>query len=388
MRTLREDNNDRPGENLGGTPLDLLPTHLPIGATPADGAWATDASGRRYLDCLALNSAVSFGHSNSALLAAAHERLDSIALTGTAFPDAQFDLFADDLATLAGKELALPMATAVEAVAAAVAAVRSWGRRVKGIDVDRANVIVAGLEVGGAGIRRVTYGDADAIAAAVDENTVAVLVEPIRAEAGIVVPPAAYLPAVRELATRFDVLLIADETHSGLGRTGKTFACELVDVVPDLYLLGNALGGGIVPAAAVVGDGDVLGAIARVGGRGRGFGGNPLAAAIGRAVVGLLETGELQERAQLLGTRMLAELDRLVGRGVLAVRGVGVWVGVDIDPLLASADQVCERLARRGLLATAVGESTIRLSPPIVVDPADIDWAVAQLESVLEELVG
>ncbi|HEY5222287.1 MAG TPA: aminotransferase class III-fold pyridoxal phosphate-dependent enzyme [Microbacteriaceae bacterium] len=385
MRTLRDDNNDRPGENLGGSLPDLPPAHLPVVVTPADGAWVTDASGRRYLDCLASNSAVSFGHSNPVLLAAARKQLESVALTGTAFPDTQFDLFADDLAALAGKELVLPMTTAAEAVSAAMAAARSWGRRVKGFDVDRANVIVAGLDSGGAGIRRVAYGDANAIAAAVDENTVAVLLEPIRAEAGIVVPPTHYLPAVRELTKRSNLLLIADETRSGLGRTGRTFACELVDVVPDLYLLGNALGGGIVPASAVVGDGDVLGGLA-AGSRGRNVASNPLAAAIGRAVVELLRTGDLQERAELLGIRLLAELQRLIGRGVVAVRGVGVWFGVDIDPTLASGDEVCERLARRGLLVAAVGISTIRLALPIVVDPADVDWAVAQLEAVLEEL--
>jgi ornithine--oxo-acid transaminase len=212
-----------------------------------------------------------------------------------------------------------------------------------------------------------------------------VLLEPIQGEAGVLVPPADYLPAVREITTRRNVLFIADEIQSGLGRTGATFQCDNLDVVPDLYLLGKALGGGIVPVSAVVGNRDILGVL-RPGEHGSTFGGNPLAAAVGHAVVDLLATGEYQERARLLGDRLRAGLERLIGSGVVAVRTAGLWAGVDIDPALASGRVVCERLMERGVLAKDTHGSTIRFAPPIVVEAEDLDFAVAQLEAVLEEL--
>jgi ornithine--oxo-acid transaminase len=278
---------------------------------------------------------------------------------------------------------------------------------VKGVAADQANIIVAAGNFHGRtttiisfsddetarsgfgpftpGFRTVPYGDAAALEAAIDENTVAVLLEPIQGEAGIVVPPADYLPSVREITTRHNVLFIADEIQSGLGRTGATFACDLVGVVPDLYLLGKALGGGIVPVSAVVGNRDVLGVL-QPGQHGSTFGGNPLAAAVGLAVVTLLATGEQQERARELGDRLHAGLSALIGHGVLAVRGAGLWAGIDIDPALASGRAVCEALLERGVLAKDTHGSTIRLAPPIVVSADDLDWAVAQLAAVLEEL--
>jgi len=236
------------------------------------------------------------------------------------------------------------------------------------------------------GFVSVAYGDAAALEAAIDENTVAVLLEPIQGEAGIVVPPEGYLAAVRDLTSRHNVLLIADEIQSGLGRTGSTFACDLAGVVPDLYLLGKALGGGIVPVSAVVGNKDILGVL-RPGEHGSTFGGNPLAAAVGLAVVQLLATGEMQERASLLGERLQAGLRGLIGRGVTEVRGAGLWAGVDIEPALATGREVCERLMHRGVLVKDTHGSTIRFAPPIVVSPEDIDFAVEQLKAVLDELV-
>jgi len=211
-----------------------------------------------------------------------------------------------------------------------------------------------------------------------------VLLEPIQGEAGIVVPPADYLPAVREITTRHNVLFIADEIQSGLGRTGATFAVELAGVVPDLYLLGKALGGGIVPVSAVVGNADILGVL-RPGEHGSTFGGNPLAAAVGLAVVNLLATGEYQQRARELGAHLHERLLGLVGHGVLEVRGAGLWAGIDIDPALASGRAVCEALMERGVLAKDTHGSTIRLAPPLVVSAEDLDWAVDQLAAVLEE---
>ncbi|WP_431279057.1 ornithine--oxo-acid transaminase [Leifsonia poae] len=380
---------------------------LPVVVAEGDGAWVTDVDGRRYLDCLAAYSAVNFGHSNPVLLDAARAQLDRVTLTSRAFHNDQLGPFVEALAQLAGKDMVLPMNTGAEAVESGIKVARAWGYRVKGVPDGLANIIVMSGNFHGRtttivsfsddptardgfgpftpGFRMVPYGDAEALAAAIDENTVAVLVEPIQGEAGIVVPPADYLPAVRRLCDDNNVLFIADEIQSGLGRTGATFACDLVGVVPDLYLLGKALGGGIVPVSAVVGNKDVLGVL-QPGEHGSTFGGNPLAAAVGRAVVGMLATGELQERAQLLGQRLHTGLERLVGHGVVAVRGAGLWAGVDIDPALATGREVCELLMERGLLAKDTHGSTIRLAPPIVVDPSDLDWAVDQLAAVLEDL--
>jgi ornithine--oxo-acid transaminase len=211
---------------------------------------------------------------------------------------------------------------------------------------------------------------------------VAVLLEPIQGEAGVLVPPPGYLAGVRAACTERDVLFVADEIQSGLGRTGTTFACELEGVVPDMYVLGKALGGGIVPVSAVAASADVLGVL-RPGQHGSTFGGNPLACAVGAEVVRLLSTGEYQRRSAELGGRLHAGLGRLVGRGVIAVRGRGLWAGVDIDPALMTGRQACERLAERGVLAKDTHGSTIRLAPPLVVEADEIDWALSQLESIL-----
>ncbi|MCU1411638.1 MAG: rocD [Rhodoglobus sp.] len=380
---------------------------LDVVVESGDGAWVTDVTGRRYLDCLAAYSAVNFGHGHPGLIAAAKAQLDRITLTSRAFHNDRLGPFAEALATLAGKDMVLPMNTGAEAVESAIKVARAWGYRVKDVPAGKATIIVADGNFHGRtttiisfsndeqaradfgpftpGFVSVPYGDAAALEAAIDENTVAVLLEPIQGEAGIVVPPADYLPAVRALTSKHNVLFIADEIQSGLGRTGSTFACDLLGVVPDLYLLGKALGGGIVPVSAVVGNSDILGVL-RPGEHGSTFGGNPLASAVGLAVVELLATGEMQERARMLGERLQASLRLLLGHGVVAVRGAGLWAGVDIDPALATGRRVCELLAERGVLAKDTHGSTIRLAPPIVVEPEDLDWAVGQLEAVLLEL--
>ena len=379
---------------------------LPVVVASGEGAWVVDVEGKRYLDCLAAYSAVNFGHGNEVLVAAAKEQLDRITLTSRAFHNDRLGPFAEALAALAGKDMVLPMNTGAEAVESAVKVARAWGYRVKGVPDGRAKIIVMAGNFHGRtttiisfsddeqaradfgpytpGFVTVPYGDIDALEAAIDDDTVAVLLEPIQGEAGIIVPPADFLPAVRDVTRRRQVLMIADEIQTGLGRTGSTFACDLVGVVPDLYLLGKALGGGIVPVSAVVGNRDVLGVL-RAGEHGSTFGGNPLAASIGLAVVRMLETGEPQERARMLGARLHAGLERLVGHGVTAVRGAGLWAGVDIDPALGTGREVCEALMARGVLAKDTHGSTIRLAPPIVVEPEDLDWAVEQLEAVLRE---
>lgn len=379
---------------------------LPVVVAHGEGAWVTDVNGKRYLDCLAAYSAVNFGHGHPALIAAAEAQLHRITLTSRAFHNDQLGPFVEALARLAGKDMVLPMNTGAEAVESAVKVARAWGYRVKGVQPSLANIIVADGNFHGRtttiisfsgdegaradfgpftpGFRSVPYGDAEALEAAIDDNTVAVLVEPIQGEAGIIVPPADYLPAIREITARHNVLMIADEIQSGLGRTGATFQCDNVGVVPDLYTLGKALGGGIVPVSAVVGNKDILGVL-QPGQHGSTFGGNPLAAAVGHAVVELLATGEMQQRSRVLGERLDAALRRLIGKGVVAVRTAGLWAGVDIDPQLASGRAVCEALMERGVLAKDTHGSTIRLAPPIVVEPEELDWAVDQLEAVLAE---
>jgi ornithine--oxo-acid transaminase len=382
---------------------------LPVTIATGEGAWVTDVDGRRYLDCLAAYSAVNFGHGHPALIAAAKAQLNRVTLTSRAFENDRLGPFVDALAALAKKELVIPMNTGAEAVESGIKVARAWGYRVKGVTAERANIIVAHGNFHGRtttiigfsddplardgfgpftpGFRSVPYGDSAAIEAAIDANTVAVLLEPIQGEAGVIVPPPFYLPEVREITTRHNVLFIADEIQSGLGRTGATFQCDTVGVVPDLYLLGKALGGGIVPLSAVVGDADVIGVL-RPGEHGSTFGGNPLAASIGSAVIGLLQTGEYQQRARLLGERLAELLSELLSDldGVLAVRVAGLWAGIDIDPALASGREVCERLMAKGVLAKDTHGSTVRLAPPLVITEQELTWAVDQLRAVLEEL--
>ena len=382
---------------------------LPVVIAKGEGAWLTDVEGRRYLDCLAAYSAVNFGHGHPALIAAAKEQLDRITLTSRAFHNDQLGAFLESLARLARKDMVLPMNTGAEAVESAIKVARAWGYRVKGVPHDQAKVVVADGNFHGRtttiisfsndaearadfgpytpGFVSVPYGDAAALAAEIDESTVAVLLEPIQGEAGIVVPPEGYLPEVRRITAEAGVLFIADEIQSGLGRTGATFQCDNAGVVPDMYLLGKALGGGIVPVSAVVANRDVLGVL-RPGEHGSTFGGNPLAAAVGRAVVELLGTGELQARARDLGAILHQRLRALLGHGVVAVRCVGLWAGIDIDPELATGRRVCELLAERGVLAKGTHGSTIRLAPPLIIELADLEWAVDRLEAVLAELRG
>jgi ornithine--oxo-acid transaminase len=364
----------------------------------------TDVDGRRYLDCLAGYSALNFGHRHPALVDAARKQLDRVTLTSRAFLHDQFGPFCHGLAQLCGMDMVLPMNTGAEAVETAIKVARKWGYQVKGVPAEQASIVVAAGNFHGRtttivsfstdpdaradfgpytpGFRIVPYGDLAAMAAAIDESTVAVLIEPIQGEAGVVVPPAGYLPGVRELCTNENVLFLADEIQSGLGRTGDTFACDYEGVVPDLYVLGKALGGGVVPVSAVVSRADILGVL-KPGEHGSTFGGNPLACAVGLAVVDLLSTGEYQERARELGAILHAGLGELVGQGVTAVRGRGLWAGVDIDPALMTGRAACERLAGRGVLAKDTHGSTIRLAPPLVVTEAEVHLAVDALAGIL-----
>jgi ornithine--oxo-acid transaminase len=379
---------------------------LPVVIADAEGAWVTDVDGRRYLDFLAGYSALNFGHRHPALIAAAHAQLDRLTLTSRAFVHDQFADFCHGLADLCGKDLVLPMNTGAEAVETGIKVARAWGYRVKGVPDGQAEIIVADGNFHGRtttiisfstdpdarndfgpytpGFTIIPYGDLAALSDAITPNTVAVLLEPIQGEAGVLVPPEGYFAGVRELCTAQNVLLVADEIQSGLGRTGKTFAIEHEAVEPDMYLLGKALGGGIVPVSAVAANRDILGVL-RPGEHGSTFGGNPLACAVGAEVVRLLATGEFQKRSEVLGAHLHEGLRALIGQGVLAVRGRGLWAGVDIDPALMTGREAVERLAGRGVLAKDTHGSTIRLAPPLVVTEQDLDHALAQLAAVLAD---
>jgi ornithine--oxo-acid transaminase len=377
---------------------------LPVVISRGEGAWVTDVEGRRYLDLLSAYSALNFGHGHPAILAAAQEQLNRLTLTSRAYHNDRLGPFAAALAELCGKDLVLPMNTGAEAVETGIKVARAWGYRVKGVRPDAARIIVAHGNFHGRtttivgfsddpqaradfgpftpGFVSVPFGDAAVIDAAITADTVAVLIEPIQGEAGVVLPPEGYLRKVREICTRRGVLFIADEIQSGLGRVGETFACDREGVVPDVYLLGKALGGGILPLSAVVADREVLGVI-RPGEHGSTFGGNPLASAVGLRVVEMLQTGEFQRRAKLLGEHLEAKLQELVGHGVTEVRVAGLWAGVDIDPAIGTGREVAERLIGRGVLVKDTHGQTIRIAPPLVVRATELDWAVEQLRVVL-----
>ncbi|WP_326728741.1 ornithine--oxo-acid transaminase [Streptomyces phaeochromogenes] len=378
---------------------------LPVVVATADGAWMTDVEGRRYLDLLAGYSALNFGHGNRRLIEAAKAQLERVTLTSRAFHHDRFAEFCARLAELCGMEMVLPMNTGAEAVESAVKTARKWGYRVKGVPEGMAKVVVAGNNFHGRtttiisfstdsearadfgpytpGFEIVPYGDLTAMRAAVTENTVAVLLEPIQGEAGVLVPPAGYLAGVRELTRERNVLFVADEIQSGLGRTGRTFACEHEGVVPDMYVLGKALGGGVVPVSAVVSSREVLG-VFRPGEHGSTFGGNPLACAVALEVIAMLRSGEYQRRATELGEHLHRELGQLAGSGrIIQVRGRGLWAGIDIDPVYGTGREISEKLMDRGVLVKDTHGSTVRIAPPLVISKEDLDWGLAQLRGVL-----
>lgn len=378
---------------------------LPVVVASAEGAWMTDVEGRRYLDLLAGYSALNFGHGNRRLLDAARAQLERVTLTSRAFHHDRFADFCTELAELCSMEMVLPMNTGAEAVETAVKTARKWGYRVKGVPDGMAKIIVASDNFHGRtttvisfstdpearadygpytpGFEIVPYGDLTAMREAMTENTVAVLIEPIQGEAGVLVPPAGYLAGVRELTRERNVLFIADEIQSGLGRTGKTFALEHEGVVPDMYLLGKALGGGVVPVSAVVSSAEILG-VFRPGEHGSTFGGNPLACAVALEVIAMLRTGEYQERAAELGDHLHRELGLLAGGGAVeTVRGRGLWAGVDIVPALGTGRQISERLMAERVLVKDTHGSTIRIAPPLVISKEDLDWGLDRLRTVL-----
>ena len=380
---------------------------LPVVVAEGEGAWVTDVEGKRYLDMLAAYSALNFGHRHPDLIRAAKEQLDRLTLTSRAFHNDRFGPFCEALADLCGMDMVLPMNSGAEAVESALKTARRWGYDVKGVPDGRAKIVVCEDNFHGRtitivgfstdpsatggfgpftpGFVSVPYGDADALATALDDpDVVGFLVEPIQGEAGVRIPPDGYLREARRLCTERSVLLLADEIQAGLGRVGSTFACEHEDVVPDVYILGKALGGGILPVSAVVSRQDVLG-VFRPGEHGSTFGGNPIACAVGLEVIRLLRTGEFQKRSKDLGAWFLDRLREEAPTSVTEVRGRGLWFGIELTPEAAPARAVCERLLELGILAKDTHETTVRLAPPLVVSRADLEWGLERIVEALAE---
>jgi ornithine--oxo-acid transaminase len=374
---------------------------LDVVLTRGSGVHVWDVEGARYLDCLSAYSAVNQGHCHPKILAAMVEQAGRLTLTSRAFRNDQLAAFYEELCALTKSHKVLPMNSGAEAVETALKVARKWGYEVKGVPDGEAVIIVFDGNFHGRtttiisfstdpdarasygpytpGFRVVPYGDLDALRAAMDPNVVAVLVEPIQGEAGVIVPPPDFLPGVREICTASGALMIADEIQSGLGRTGTTFAVEHDQVRPDMLVLGKALGGGIVPVSAVVADSSVLG-VFKPGQHGSTFGGNPLACAVAREVIAMLGTGEFQERSAKLGAHMLDRLNALPPTAVASVRGRGLWAGIEFAGM--SGRDACERLAERGVLAKDTHGNVIRLAPPLVIREEDLDWALDQVEAV------
>jgi ornithine--oxo-acid transaminase len=377
---------------------------LPVVISSGAGSWVTDVSGRRYLDFLAGYSALNFGHRHPALVAAATEQLGRVTLTSRAFHHTLLGPFCRELAELTGTEMVLPMNTGAEAVESAIKVARLWAHRVKGVPDDSAEIVVAGGNFHGRtttivsfstdeiarsgfgpftpGFVIVPYGDLDALREAMTHRTAAVLIEPIQGEAGVLVPPPGYLAGARTACDDAGALLIADEIQSGLGRTGELLALDHEGVRADLYTLGKALGGGILPVSAVVGRRAVLGVL-QPGEHGSTFGGNPLACAVGRAVIALLTTGEFQSRSQQLGAHLHARLRTLLDRGIAQITGRGLWAGVHIAPGGPTGRSVAEALMARGVLCKEAHEMTLRIAPPLTITRSDLDLGLNAVLDVL-----
>lgn len=374
---------------------------LPIVIAHAQGAWVTDVNGRRYLDCLSAYSALNQGHVHPTILKAFQEQAARVTLTSRAFHNDQLPLLCRELAERCHSDTVLPMNTGAEAVETAIKAARRWGYEKKGIAADAAEIVVCRGNFHGRtttivgfsseaeyrrhfgpftpGFVQVPFGDLDAMRAVIRPETCAVLIEPIQCEAGIIMPPDGYLREVADLCRANDVLFVADEIQTGLGRTGAWFACDHEQVRPDVYILGKALSGGFYPVSAVVGRADVMD-VFTPGSHGSTYGGSPLASAVARAALRVIDEEQLVERAATLGRALVKALASLRGGAVVDVRGRGLLVGIELD---RPARAYCEQLMARGVLCKETHERVIRLAPPLVISAADLHWMVEQLAAVV-----
>ncbi|HQR12626.1 MAG TPA: ornithine--oxo-acid transaminase [Casimicrobiaceae bacterium] len=388
---------------FGARNYDPLPVVLGQGA----GAWLTDVDGKRYLDLMSAYSAVSFGHAHPKIVAALVAQAQQLAVTSRAFHNDRLPALLERLARLTGLDRALPSNGGAEAVETALKAARKWGYSVKGIPADRAEIIVCASNFHGRSIAivgfssepqyrngfgpfppgfvTIPYGDADALRAAITPHTAAFLVEPIQGEGGIIVPPPGWLAECARICRENNVLLICDEIQTGLGRTGHLLACRHDDVHPDGVILGKSLGGGLLPVSAFVATHDVM-RVFTPGDHGSTFGGNPLAAAVAMAALDVLEEEQLCERSRGLGAWLKAELQKIDSPLISEVRGRGLYIGVEIDAARLPARKVVDRLLARGVLSKDTHGTVVRIAPPLNVAKSDLEWAVAELRSVLREL--
>jgi len=370
----------------------------------AEGVWVYEVGGKRYLDCLSSYSAVNQGHVHPEILKALLEQAKKVTLTSRAFRNDQLPLLYKELSEMTGYEMSLPMNTGAEAVETALKLARKWAYRAKGVPRHQAEIIVAEGNFHGRTISIITfsteplyrddfgpftpgfvtvkYGDADAIEKAITPNTAAVLLEPIQGEAGVIVPPAGYLKKVAETCKQNNVLFMADEIQTGLGRTGKLFASHHETVRPDVVIVGKALSGGFYPVSAVLADKAILG-LFQPGEHGSTFGGNPLGAAVARASLRVIRDENLAERSQQLGKYFMEQLEEIPSPHVKEVRGRGLLIGVELKATAGGARRFCEALQGRGILAKETHEHVIRFAPPLVIDKETIDWALPSIREVL-----
>jgi ornithine--oxo-acid transaminase len=380
---------------------------LPVVLAHGEGVWLTDTEGRRYLDMMSAYSTVSLGHGHPRILEAMSRQASRLAVSSRAYHTDVLGPFLERLTRVASLPLALPMNTGAEAVETAIKAARRWGHRRKGIPAGEAEIIVAegnfhgrtttiigfssedeyrdGFGPFAPGFKAVPFGDAEAVERAITPRTAAVMIEPIQGEAGIVVPPDGYLRRLREICDRENVLLILDEVQSGLGRTGYWFAHDHEGIKPDGMILGKALGGGVYPVSALVGTRDLMG-VFDPGSHGSTFGGNALAAALGSEALAVIEEEGLVERSRALGEHLKARLEAIRSNAVAAVRGRGLWVGVEIDPRAGSARAACERLMEVGILTKDTHGTVLRFAPPLTITREELDWGVDRVERVLHRL--
>ena len=369
-----------------------------------EGVWVIDVEGNRYLDCLSAYSAVNQGHVHPRILEAMIQQAQKMTLTSRAFRNNQLPLLYKELSELTGYDISLPMNSGAEAVETALKIARKWGYRTKGIPRPHAEIIVATGNFHGRtlaivsastepayrddfppftpGFVTVPYGDAAALKAAITPNTAAVMLEPIQGEAGVIIPPHGYLAEVRRICDESNVLFMADEIQSGLGRTGKLFACDHENVRADVMIIGKALSGGFYPVSAVLSDNSILG-LFEPGEHGSTFGGNPLAAAIAREALKVIVEEGLVENSAKLGQYMLEQLKQIASPHIELVRGKGLFIGVVLKPEAGGARRFCEALQNEGILAKETHQHVIRFAPPLVIDKETIDWALPKIKKVL-----
>ena len=377
---------------------------LDVVLTRGEGVYVWDTDGNRYLDCLSAYSAVNQGHCHPKILAAMVEQAGRLTLTSRAFRNDQLAYLYEELAALTGSHKILPMNSGAEAVETAIKAVRKWGYEVKGVPEGQAEIIVCADNFHGRtlsiisfstdpdarngfgpytpGFRIIPFGDAEAFAAAINDNTVAALIEPIQGEAGVIIPPAGYFTRIRELCTANNVTLILDEIQTGLGRTGKLLAEEHEGIEADVTLIGKALSGGFYPVSAVLSNSEVLGVL-KPGQHGSTFGGNPLACAVARTALKVLTEEGMIENAAAMGDYFLEGLRSMRSNIVRDVRGRGLMMAVELEPEAGGARQYCHALKERGLLAKDTHDHTIRLAPPLIISREQVDWAVSQIEKTI-----